>query len=245
MEVPEAKTRKFPLNLFEASLERYIGHKVLERAVGIIGVTPEIVEYELSRLTNPKPAYCYPNGIDLGRYRIVQDRRKGIPKFIFVASFDAPWHGVDLLLKELGRTKNSFELHLVGDISLKTYSDDNRFVYHGLQDERYIDDLVSKCDVGLGSFALFRKHMTQACPLKIRQYLAMGLPVFSGHIDSGLPVNFPFYKHDSLNAEKLLAFAQESRMYSREEVRSESSKYIDKTQLMEKLLSWIGSVQNS
>jgi glycosyltransferase involved in cell wall biosynthesis len=189
----------------------------LNGAQGIIGVTPEIVNYELSRLRKPKPTFCHPNGINLEKYHIAPDYREGVPKMLLVASFDAPWHGVDLLIEELTRTKEKFELHLVGSVKFNT-DDDKRIIYHSVRDEEYIRDLASKCDLGLSSFALFRKNMTEACPLKVRQYLAMGLCVYSGHIDSGLPAHFPFYHHDELDADKIIEFALNSRSYSREVV---------------------------
>jgi hypothetical protein len=241
MEVPEARTRKFPLGLLESNLEKYTGPRILDRAQGIIGVTPEIVEYELSRISKPMPSFCHPNGIDVQQYCIVPDEREGVPKLLFVTSYDAPWHGIDLLLKNLTHSKEKYELHLVGDVTLQT-GDDTRIVYHGLRDDRYIEALASKCDVGLSSFALSRKNMTQACPLKTRQYLAMGLPVYSGHMDSGLPLDFPYYKNGGLNMDELFKFTHNARSISREEVRSASCNYIDKRQLMEKLACWISSV---
>lgn len=242
MEVPEAKTRKFPLNLIEAGLERYLGYKVLERSSGIIGVTPEIIDYELSRLTIPKPTFCHPNGIDLQRYQSARDRREGIPKLLLVASVQAPWHGIDLLVAELNSISENFKLHILGNITSNPIGFDKRIVYHGVKDDNYIMELASECDVGLSSFALFRKNMREACPLKVRQYLSMGLPVYSGHKDSGLPDDFPYYINGCLNAESLLEYARNMRMVNRETVRSAAYPYIDKRILMRKLISWIDSV---
>ena len=134
------------------------------------------------------------------------------------------------------------KLHIIGNISASSDHRDDRIVFHGVRDEQYIEEIASECDVGLSSFALFRKNMSEACPLKVRQYLAMGIPVYSGHVDSGLPPDFPYYKNGGLNLNALLNFAKYSRCFSREEVRSASSKYIDKKLLMKKLISWVESV---
>lgn len=248
MEVPEAKSRKFPFGVLEAGLDSYLGPRIISNAVGIIGMTPEIINYELSRLRSPKPAYCHPNGVDLRHYKVIPDLRKGVPKLLLVASIPAPWHGVDLLIDELSRADEKFELHLVGNFSKhfeKQYEkerEDSRIIYHGFRENDYIEALAAKCDVGLSCFALFRKNMREACPLKVRQYLAMGLPVYSGHIDSGLPADFPYYCNGGLNASALFDFVRLSRSFSREEVRASSSNHIDKKIQINRLVEWIDSV---
>ena len=244
MEVPESKTRKFPIGIIEAAIESFTGAKVLNGATGIIGMTPEIVQYELSRIPHSKPSFCHPNGIDLQHYRAVSDGRvkNGVPTFLLVASNQDPWHGIDLLLSELSRTEERFELHVIGNISASSEHRDDRIIFHGVRDKRYIEEIASKSDIGLSSFALFRKNMSEACPLKVRQYLAMGIPVYSGHVDSGLPPDFPYYKNGGLNLNALFDFAKYSRRFYREEVRLASSKYIDKKLLMKKLISWVESV---
>ena len=43
-------------------------------------------------------------------------------------------------------------------------------------------------DVGVGTLALHRNGMNEACPLKTRQYLACGLPIVYAHTDPALQV---------------------------------------------------------
>jgi hypothetical protein len=55
-------------------------------------------------------------------------------------------------------------------------------LYGFLGQERY-RALLAEVDVGIAPLALHRKHMDEACPLKTREYLALGLPVVAGYRD--------------------------------------------------------------
>jgi hypothetical protein len=60
-----------------------------------------------------------------------------------------------------------------------------------------LDDLVDKCHIGIGSLALFRNNMIEACTLKVREYWARGLPFVIGYDDTDLIGNLrmqPFYR---------------------------------------------------
>jgi hypothetical protein len=238
-EIQEAKTRGKIAGLIESSIEKLLGTKVIEKSTGIIGVTPEIVEYELSRISKRKPSYCHPNGVDLDKYTILPDHRSGIYKFLFVMSHDAPWQGLDILIEHMLMTTEEFELHIVGNVEQKKYSRDLRIVFHGSRDSEYVSELVAKCDLGLSSFGLHRKGMTQACPLKVREYLAQGLPVYGGHIDSGLPDSFPYYKIGNPQPSAILEFAATCRKQNRIDVRNSATPYIDKKILMRNLIDWL------
>ena len=59
-----------------------------------------------------------------------------------------------------------------------------------------MDGLIEKCHVGIGSLALFRNSMKEACTLKVREYWARGLPFVVGYEDTDLKDNVrmqPFY----------------------------------------------------
>ena len=161
---------------------------------------------------------------------------------MFVASHYTPWHGLDLVIEKLKKQSGSFVLHVVGPMSENNNEKDKRIVYHGVKDRSYIIDLMAECDVGLGSFALNRIGMNEACHLKVREYLAAGLPVYSSFKDAGFPQDFPYYKLGELNLDSMLDFASESRKLSRQQVRKSAAKYIDKTNLMANLIEWLKSV---
>jgi hypothetical protein len=242
-EIEQAGSLKTLGGYVESILEQYYGPKVLRSTLGVIGLTQEIVDYELARIKSDKPSFCYSNGINLDDYEIAEDKRTDKIKLLFIASLDAAWHGVDLLLDKMAKSAHQYELHMVGPFLKDKYPEDIRFKFHGNQDSNFIRKLAAECDIGLSSFALFRKGMREACTLKVREYLAQGLPVYSGHIDSGLPVDFQFYKSGPLDSEKILSYAETCKNISRNTVREMAAPYIDKLELMKKLVDWIKFVK--
>jgi len=238
-ELEEAKTRYGQGGRLEEILERFTGKKILARTSGVIGVTGDIASYELSRIDASKPAYSYPNGISPDDVPIVGDMRGGPPQLIFVASNYTKWHGLDLILKEFRQSQFDYKLHIVGFEAVGNLAKDNRIIFHGKQDRNYIINLMASCDLGLGSFALDRIGLSEACHLKVREYLAAGLPVYSAFRDAGLPDSFPFYRVGEVNVDKILEYTTHARQFSRTEVRNVSLKYIDKIILMKNLVDWL------
>jgi glycosyltransferase involved in cell wall biosynthesis len=72
-------------------------------------------------------------------------------------------------------------------------------------EQRDAANLVSAADVGLGPLALDRKKMTEAQPLKVATYLALGVPVLINHRDPRLSTKLPFVQGVQSNDPKVLA----------------------------------------
>lgn len=186
LEEPELRFSGTTSAKIRSKLENMIGPPTLRAATGIIGVTQEIVEYEVKRaVSKNKPTLIYPNGIKFDSCE-VEDRRSSIPEILFVAGRFAPWHGLDLLLDSIEKSDSEFKLHLVGKIEEPNYSriqGDSRIVAHGRKSQDQIREIAKSCWIGLSSFGMHRQNMTEACTLKVREYLMMGLPVYAGHRD--------------------------------------------------------------
>ncbi|MCP5064619.1 MAG: glycosyltransferase family 4 protein [Ignavibacteriae bacterium] len=216
----------------------------LNHVPAIISVTKEIADYQLSRAKNnlqKVPRLIYPNGylhqkddsiklnLDTSKYNI-----------IFVAERFISWHGLDLLVKSVISQPDliHFTIHLVGSIPediKKTLSFDERFVIHGMKKRKHIVSLYNSCDLGLSSFALYRKNMKSACTLKVREYLAHGLPVYCNYHDSGFPDNFPYIKQNKADIKIILDYCKKSRSFNRQNIINESLMYMSKTILLKKL----------
>ncbi|MDA8660018.1 glycosyltransferase [Luminiphilus sp.] len=245
LEVPEIHGTKSWSTEFKAVAEAYWGGRGIERATGVIGVTSEIVEYELNRTNaSDKLAFVYPNGVYFNEAEIqnLRDRRSlSTPEILFVASSFSPWHGLDILLKSVSESDDEFVLHLVGKISnadkvaaLK----DSRIVLHGLCDQDKISDLSERAWVGLSSFALERKSMKQACTLKVREYLLRGVPVYAGY-DDVFPEGFCGYRKGPASVSLILNYTREIRHISRLDVVREAEPFISKERLVEGLSNWL------
>ena len=217
--------------------EALLGRWSIRCAAGVIGVTPELSAYESVRAGQPeKYTFTYPNGV-MYSGMVMPDRRQERPELLFVASHFYEWHGLDLLLDAVEHSQADFCLHIVGVVfgtDLDRCQSDPRIVVHGTLGAGEISALAERCWLGLTSFALDRKGMQQACTLKVREYLMLGLPVYSGHqdvFDSG----FSFYRQGPVDMGAILDYAQTVRVADRSEVSQKAQPYIAKTHLLEGL----------
>ena len=125
------------------------------------------------------------NGVDLGAYPILPAAADPEPRLVFVGSAGQPWHGVDKLMR-LASLRPDWRFEIVGmdsDIMDPDAAVPPNLVFHGALDRAGVVEMLAKADVGVGTLALHRKAMDEACPLKVREYLAMGLPILYGYED--------------------------------------------------------------
>lgn len=231
-------------------LECVTGKVSAMNARAIVGVTPEIAAYECQIHNVKKKALFYPNGIDLRDVPLLQDDRHPLDLNIaFVCGKFSSWHGLDLLLDAAREADKNFLgvrvfIHLIGNLSppqqrmVASFDNGIVFIDHGhMAKEDYLS-VLSKCDVALGSLALFRKNISDATTLKVREYLAMGLPVIaSSHHDSALPIKFKYFH--SVDMKDLFAKAVEVKRlgFDRAQVREAASVYVEKEIWMKGLIA--------
>jgi glycosyltransferase involved in cell wall biosynthesis len=241
LEIAELASSGRVVDKIKTVLESFIGRYSIRKSAAIVGVTREIIDYEKKRARQPyKLSILYPNGI-MYSGRTVAEKRGRVPELLFVASVFASWHGVDLLLSSMQENKDKFVLHLVGNLSAEDKilaEKDKRVISHGHKSHQEIRQIAETCWLGLSSFALFRKDMKEACTLKVREYLMMGLPVYAGHKDT-FPESFEFYRNGELSSENILRFASEKRGASRERVAGAARRHIDKVEMVRSLANHI------
>lgn len=239
LEVPELKSRPGLEGRVRSALESRLGAASIGASAGIVAVTEEIRTYELSRVGTQPWSYVYPNGIAWsdGLVSASEVPSTGVPEILFVASTFVPWHGLDLLLDDIETSNEKFVLHLVGRLFASDEvraRNDPRIVVHGLLKQDELKQLYRKCSLGLTSFALERKGMQEACTLKVREYLSVGLPVYSGHSDV-FPQDFRFYRTGKASIQTILEFERSVRGESRAVISEESRPYIEKKRLLANL----------
>lgn len=221
--------------------ERFFGSKVISRARGIICKTHEIAQYELKRVAQrpSRRVVIYPNGIlYLPDAVALADRRRQTPEVIFVASRFFVWHGLDALLHSMRQSSSDGCLHVVGtlpDALRNAAAADRRVRLHGVLNQTQLNSLFTQSWIGLSSFGLAGKGMTEACTLKVREYLRAGVPVYGGHTDSALPVDFPYYRNGVPNWDEVIAFARAMRDVPRMTVASAAEPWTDLRILLQSL----------
>lgn len=221
-------------------LESAIGPYVRKRAVAIVGVTDEICNAQLKLISGRKPAFVYPNGIEY-RDCITDDRRRGKKEILFMAGFFYPWHGLDRLIDAAKVSNEAFTVHLIGRVSAddrEAIEADSRFILHGSKSHEDIEKIASSCILGLSSFALDRNDISQACSLKVREYLMLGLPVYAGYKEV-FPDDFRYYQQGPADFVKILYFASDMQKVDKRKVASSARPYIDKGLLLSQLYKTI------
>jgi hypothetical protein len=63
---------------------------------------------------------------------------------------------------------------------------------HGVLYGSDLDEVLADCHLAIGSLALHRKVLKEACALKVREYTARGLPFVMSHDDPDLPAGLPW-----------------------------------------------------
>lgn len=236
LEVPELRLGGI-VGSVKAAVEALEGPRSLRSTAGIVGVTHEIVDYELSRTRGTLPTFVYPNGVDIQRISEAPERRGSVPELLFLASRFDPWQGLDRLLDSIRSSANDFVLHLVGtvnDSDARVARSDSRVVVHGRLPHHEVARLAFSCWLGLSALAMDRKGMREACALKTREYLAWGLPVYADHRDV-FPEDFPFFRRGAADVEQVLDAAHRWRDTTRSEVRQAAVRHIDKASIMRRL----------
>lgn len=248
------------LGRLAAGVEKYSVRSSLRYAVGIMGVTDEICSYHLKNNTPNKkmPTIMYPNGICLENIQAIDDKRSDIAcNIAFICGKFSKWHGLDLLLSDMLNDNEVLThpgtLHLIGELTtdtqvLVTAINDQKKMFkvkhHGRLPYEAYSRILANCDVALSSFALHRQGITKATTLKVREMLAVGLPVYSGHPDSAIPEIFPYYRIGEPSLRKIIAFSSQMRNIPRQVVRKASEKYIDKLAILEKTIQEVMKISD-
>ncbi|MDW8372856.1 MAG: hypothetical protein RMM29_04295 [Planctomycetota bacterium] len=108
------------------------------------------------------------------------------PRLIMLATPGQEWNGIDVVL-QLAHALPEFGFDLVGFVRPAGAPASPQVQWHGWLEPAQYRALLAQASVGIGTLALWRKRMRQACPLKVREYLAHGLPVIIGYDDPDLP----------------------------------------------------------
>lgn len=128
------------------------------------------------------------NGVDLAAYPSLPAVEGPNPRLAFVGTAWQPWHGVDKLVA-LAARRPDWRFDIMGmdaESGLPGVPPDavpSNVTWHGAIERDRVVEVLANADIGVGTLALHRKSMSEACPLKVREYLAVGLPILYGYRD--------------------------------------------------------------
>ncbi|MEG2719434.1 MAG: glycosyltransferase [Clostridia bacterium] len=147
---------------------------------------------------NGRPAQNIFNGVDVNAFPLHQPNADAPIRLLALASMSG-WHGYDRILHSLADYRGSADVRLEfaggdGDGSLARWQLlthalqlDGKVTFHGALHGDALNELVALCDVGVGSLGMYRYGLQNATTLKLREYMARGLPFLSAVSDATLP----------------------------------------------------------
>jgi glycosyltransferase involved in cell wall biosynthesis len=139
-----------------------------------------------------QPNVVIANGIDLSKYPVRKTPNNCRPKIVFIGSAEQKWHGVDKIAYMATQFPNcDFDIIGLNPIDKGEYTSSN-INFHGHLDQLKYSEILEMADVAIGSLAIHRTFDTEASPLKVREYLAYGIPTIIAYKETDFPNGAPF-----------------------------------------------------
>jgi hypothetical protein len=164
---------------------------LLRRAAGLVFVTRELAALP-SFARYQRPSVVVANGIDLASVESAPVVHNERTRVFFIGHPDTPWHGLDHIA-ELAGAFPGWQFDVVGPRA-KDFGCDPpaNVLLHGPLEPIAYAPMLGVADLAVGTLGLYRKHMEEASPLKVREYLAAGIPILIGYQDTDFPDGAPF-----------------------------------------------------
>ncbi|MGL1934854.1 MAG: UDP-N-acetylglucosamine 2-epimerase (non-hydrolyzing) [Fibrobacterales bacterium] len=215
--------------LNHAAAEKIFGPQILHHALGIVGVSNCIMKYDLQRgdIAHSQ-GHLMGNGINVSEFpvrsNLLKLNREKI-KLVFVGAL-ASWHGLDRLIAGWARFpgRNAFELIVAGDGQLldgikqmvRQAGLSNQVTFTGWVGAQQIETFINESDIAIGSLALHRIDLDDGSTLKVREYMARGIPFVLGYQDVDVSVDLPYVLQvvatdDPIDFSEVVRFAEKLR----------------------------------
>ena len=175
-----------------------------------------------------RPAMNIVNGVDVDAFPPhLPNATDPTVRLLALASMSG-WHGYDRILRSLAAYRGDADVRMEfaggdGDGSLAAWQAlagelglTDRVTFHGPLYGSALDQLIAHCDVGVGSLGMYRYGLAQGMTLKLREYMARGLPFVSAVEDPALPADTDFalrVPNDDtpIDMEAVVAFARQAK----------------------------------
>jgi len=181
--------------------ERNKRKKLFGLVDGIIGVTSEITEYQSTWAPKALPRFVLTNSCRVDSYpkRIIPPLQQPI-KMIFPNTTSDSFRGLERVLQGISQSqyKKNIELHIIGTLSKNTLKKiehlriNDQVVFHGFLKQRSLNLLYNEMHIGIANLGLHRIGLTQGSTLKVREYMARGIPFILSHNAEDLGIDYPF-----------------------------------------------------
>lgn len=198
------------------------------------------------------------NGIDLSDVSVLKNTVESDRlKLLFISGSPNKWHGVDRVLEGIKNYKGKKEilLHLIGKVhhsvleEIKKIPTPHKVIFHGVLNREGIFNVAEECNLGIGSLALHRLGLKEGSTLKVREYMAMGLPFVVGYDDIDIPQKYEYalqvrYDDSPLDFQEIDEFliSLVAKSFSSIKMRDVSSSYIDQNVKMKQFVEFLEKI---
>lgn len=149
------------------------------------------------------------NGVDIENIKVVNKNKEQNNyeiNFIGVAMISL-WHGFDRMILSMAEyyknnSKEIVRFHIVGDGDKKVVTElkdlvkknnlEEHVMFYGYKSGKDLDEIYNKVDIAVGSLGFSRIGLKGGSPLKIREYIAKGVPIILGYEDISLKNTLDF-----------------------------------------------------
>ncbi|PLY10470.1 MAG: hypothetical protein C0626_05705 [Arcobacter sp.] len=227
-DLAESKRNNILVHLYN-KLTRSI---LLKHAAGFVSVSHELIHSPIFSKYK-KPFIVVGNGYDFNSAQYIHKENNKIVRFVFIGTPQQSWHGIDKVITMAKYFKN-YEFHIIGMTNQELQTTASNITTYGYLTQEKSEEIIASCDIGISTLALHRKNMTEACPLKSRQYLACGLPIIIGYKDTDINENLEYilsignYESNvSDNFEKIENFIKEIKKINFDKIRIDMKSLLD------------------
>lgn len=217
-------------SLSKVALNMVTRGRILRNARGLVCVTHELAERKRFSKFFQSVAVV-PNSINLDEFKTIKttDNDSGNVNLCFIGSPGFSWHGLDIL-ENLAALLKDCTFHVIGEQKANSM---NNVIYYGYLNKGESEEIIKNCHFGIGTLALFRRGLKEACPIKVREYIAYGLPIIIGYDDTAFARTgnpewvFQVVISDNkvVNVEELRGFIAKYKSYLVSDV--DKKKYVD------------------
>ncbi|GAB5539896.1 MAG: hypothetical protein Salg2KO_19990 [Salibacteraceae bacterium] len=182
--------------------------RVVKNICGVIAVTHELAQLASKNGVPSERIHVFSNGIETGKVGVKDFPDTSILKGVFIAGTKSAWNGIDRLQKSLEgyRGKVTLNIDVIGiEGEAQHLNNGCSIEYHKALSSDELAQRLGEYHFGLSTLALFRKNMREASALKVRSYLAAGLPIVLAYDDTDIQSDYPFI-HRVSNTEEAISF---------------------------------------
>jgi len=180
-DVAEARGISTPRLLLTLATRR----RCLSSATGLVFVSHELAALpSYSGFTQNRVVIG--NGIDLARFQPLAptEPSDGV-RLAFMGLPGRAWHGLDDVFR-LAQARPQWSFDLIGPSPSDVPGLTNIHAHGELASADYLP-ILEKADAAISTLGWYVNDMSEASPLKSREYLALGLPVIGGYRDTDIP----------------------------------------------------------